>query len=618
MKRNKPGLKEKFRYQFDNIMSKGTIALVVLLFLITLAVVVITGIIGGLINNDSAWATIWQSLLHAIDTGTIGADDPNNLGYLILMLIVTVCGIFITSILIGIINSGFEQKLYDLRKGSSKVIETGHTVIIGFNDSLFTILSELIVAGENQKKNCIVVLGEEEKTVMEDLIKSHIEDCKSTRIICKSGKLTENFLYDRASLETSKSIIINQQNDLSVIQIILAAVNYLKSKNAFDSKVHISSSIYNKANLDAAIIAGEGKAEILFFQDALSRIIAHTVRQPGLSLVLTEFFDFEGDEFYFENFPELSGKTFGDILNLFENSTVVGLEHNGKVMLNPPMDTALNPKDGIIHLAEDDNASKPQSMIPELDLTAETYAEDREASNSHLLVLGYNHYLKDIFTELDQYVQDGTTITVGGMEIPPSLASGEYQNLKLTTKECNIYSRENLESLVQNSTESILILSDLESGIEEADAKTLLLLIHLRDIGKKRNQRFHLTSEMRSESNQKLAKVASVNDFVVGSSIVNLMIAQISENRKLSLLFQDLLDADGSELYMKKARRYVKADTQTDFYTLTEIARKRNEIVVGYKKILPDGMQIKTNPKKSETVSFSSEDYLIVIAEDGN
>lgn len=617
MKNNKPGFKEKFSYHFDNIMSKGTIALVVILFLVTAAVVVITGVIGSFINQDPAGVTIWQSLVHTLDAGTLGGDDPGNIGFIILMLIVTVCGIFVTSILIGIINSGFERKLYDLRKGSSKVIESGHTVIIGFNDSIYTILSELIIAGENQKKNCIVVLGEEEKTEMEDLIKSHIEDWKTTRIICKSGKLTENFLFDRASLEASKSIIINRDNDFSIIQIILATVSYLKSKDAFNSGAHISSMIYNKANLEAARIAGEGKANILFFQEALSRIIAHTCRQPGLSFVLTEFFDFEGDEFYFENFPELAGRPFGEILNLFERSTVVGLEHNGAVLLNPPMNTILKPKDRVIHLAEDDNTSMPQSAIPAVDLSAETYMREEDI-NGHLLVLGYNHYLKNILEELDKYVGRGTTVTVGGTEIPVPLESRQYKNLTVERKVCNIYGRANLEALVEDSVENILILSDLECGVDEADAKTLLLLIQLRDIAKKWNKTFHLTSEMRSESNQKLAKVANVNDFVVGSSIMNLIIAQISENPKLSLLFEDLLDEDGSELYMKKACRYVKPGVRTDFYTLTEIAKKRNEIVVGYKKATRDGMQIKTNPAKSESVSFRESDYLIVIAENSD
>lgn len=621
MKSNKPSFWDKVRYQFDNLMSKGTIALVEVLFIITAIVVVIAGILGAVANGDlKTGQSIWASLMHAIDAGTLAGDNTANVLYVVLMSVVTICGIFITSILIGIISTGFEAKLNELRKGTSKVIETGHTVVIGFNDSIYTILSELIEAGENQKKNCIVVLGEEEKDVMEESIKSNIKNFKTTRVICKSGRLTESYLLERGALESCKSIIVNQEEDFSVIKIILSVVNYLKSKNAFDRDLHITSMIHDEANLDAAKMAGEGKAEVLFFEDALSRIIAHTCRQPGLSMVLTEFFDFGGDEFYFENFPELKGKTFGEVLNLFENSTVIGLKTDGNVMMNPPMNTLLGSDDYIIHLAQDDNFSKPQVQLPKFNLSvkAEPNTEIIE-SRRPLLVLGYNYFMLDILAELDNYADSGTVITVANTSFPETMEYDTvYKNILVEIKPCDIYKRSELEALINDATEDILLLSDLEDDMDTSDSKTLLLLIQLRDIAGKWGREFNITSEMCSVSNQKLARVANVNDFVVGSTITNLIITQVSENRSLALLFEDLLDADGSELYMKKANRYVKTGVETDFYTVSEIAKNRNEIVVGYKKTTKDGIQVITNPKKSDRVSFQTEDYLIVIAEDNN
>lgn len=620
-KKHGPSFRDKFRYQFDNLMSRGTIALVEMLFLITAVVVVIVGILGAIANVElSTGKSIWQSLMHAIDAGTLAGDDTSNVWYLVLMAVVTVCGIFITSILIGIISTGFEQKLNDLRKGTSKVIETGHTVVIGFNDSIYSILSELIIAGENKKKNCIVVLGEEEKEVMEESIRGNIDDFKTTRVICKSGKLTESYLLERAAIENCKSVIINQDDDFSVLKIILASVNYLKSKNAFDNDMHITSMIHNKANLDAAKIAGEGKAEVLFFEDTVSRIMAHTCRQPGLSLVLTEFFDYDGDEFYFENFPELAGKTFGDILNLFKKSIVVGLKKGENVMLNPPMDTKLDAADMVIHLAEDDDTSKPMSQMPKIDLSPMTLDNHGpEEENKQLLILGYNHLLPNILGEFDNYVAKGTRIIIANTEFPEDfMQDSKYENIIVEQTQCDIYNRSDLEALIEDTTEDILLLSDLEVDNDSSDSKTLLLLIQLRDIEKKWNRDFNITSEMCSVSNQKLAKVANVNDFVVGSTITNLIITQVSENRYLTLLFEDLLDADGSEVYMKKASRYVKLNTEMDFYTITEIAKKRNEVAVGYKKDTEDGIEIVTNPLKSDLVSFTEDDYLIVIAEDNN
>ena len=618
MKKSKPGFKEKIRYQFDNLMAKGTIALVLMLFFITALVVVITGVVGAFLNTENTMGnSIWQSLMHAIDTGTLAGDNAN-VWYIAVMSIVTICGIFVTSILIGIISTGFESKLNDLRKGTSKVIESGHTVIIGFNDSIYTILSELIIAGENKKKNCIIILGEEEKEVMEELVKGHIEDFKTTRIICKSGILTESYLLERASLETCKSVIINQSNDFAVIKIILATVNFLKTKNAFNNDMHITSMIYEKENLDAAKIAGEGKTEILFFKDALARIIAHTCREPGLSIVLTEFFDFDGDEFYFENFPELNGKQFGEILNLFEKSVVVGLSKQGKVMLNPPMDTIIESDDKIIHLAQDDDFSKPCLDLVNIDISVASDINIKNTEKTNLLVLGYNNFLPDILTEIDNYSSKGDQITIAGIEIPDDIIFDNYKNIKVINKECNLYKRSELESLIDESTKDILLLSDLYCNNDEADSKTLLLLIHLRDIANKSKREFNITSEMCTVSNQKLAKVTNVNDFVVGSTITNLIIAQISENRELATLFEDLLDEDGSELYMKKALGYVKLGVETDFYAITEIAKEKNEIVVGFKINTLEGMKIVTNPRKTDKIKFFENDYLIVIANDDN
>jgi transcription termination factor NusB len=87
------------------------------------------------------------------------------------------------------------------------------------------------------------------------------------------------------------------------------------------------------------------------------------------------------------------------------------------------------------------------------------------------------------------------------------------------------------EELIEDSTEDILLLSDLQNDMESADAKTLLLLMQLRDIERKSKRVFNITSQMCSVSYQKLAKVANVDDFVVGSKITNLMLTQVSENR---------------------------------------------------------------------------------------
>jgi Trk K+ transport system NAD-binding subunit len=616
----KPSLREKLRYAFDNYMGKGTIALIGMLFLITAAVVVISGILSHVVNHDSsAGSYMWTSLMHTIDSGTLAGDDTSRAGYLFLMSVVTICGIFVTSILIGIISSGFEEKLNSLKKGFSRVIESDHTVIIGFNDGIYTIVSELIEANANQKAGRILIIGTQDKEEMDIAIHDHISDFKTTRVICRSGNPVHPAVLEMSSVETARSVIINADDDFTVIKTILSVISYFKEKNAFGNKAYITAMIHDRKNLDAARIAGEGKAEIIYFRDMIARVVANTCRQPGLSSVLTDMFDFGGAEFYYENFPELAGKRFGDVLNMFRYSVVVGICRDDVPMLNPPMDTVLTEKDRIIHFAEDDGVSKPSRELPETDAdhkrAEEPYTENREFS---MLILGYNDSLTLILRELADYLAAGSRIIIACDSLSDEEKSGLDcpEDLDVSIETDDIYDKDVLEKLVSAGIDNVLLLSDSRVSDEEADSQNLLLLLQLRDIQRRRNIELNITSEMNSTENQRLMKVTKVNDFVIGSSITNLIMTQISENRHLAELFKTLLTAEGSELYMKNVRNYLKPGIPVSYYEVTELVSEHNEIFMGYRRKNNGILEIVTNPDKSQTMTFGPDDCLIVIAED--
>lgn len=615
----KVSFRERLRYAFDNFMGKGTIALIGMLFLITAIVVILTGYLSSIGNSDTSTGNlIWMSLMHALDAGTLAGDDTSSIWFVILMTIVTICGIFVTSILIGIISSAFEEKLNSLRKGFSKVIERKHTVIIGYNESIYTLISELIEANSNHKNECILVIGQEDKEVMDEEIQNHIEDFKTTHVICRSGKATNFSLLEMASVETARSVIVNEDDDFAAIKAILSLVSYLKNKKVFDQDKNITVLIHKRENLEAAKIAGEGKAEIIYFEDMITRVIANTCRQPGLSYVLTDMFDFGGSEFYFETFPELEGKKFGDVLNLFDHSVVVGISRQGKPLLNPSMDMVLTAEDQIIHFAEDDGISKPGVKAPELSVKA--LMSDRvpaEQEPFHMLILGYNDSLVQLLRELEEFIPETSRITVAGEALPEDQIS-VWKDVKysVTVTERNIYDISLLQDIIHEDTDNILILSEDGCDAEEADEKILILLLQIRAILAKNKWKINITSEMNSVENQKLMQGVNVNDFVIGSSITSLIMAQIAENKHLLDFFTTLLTSEGSELYMKPAANYVKLGQRMNFYEITEIVKQRNEILMGYKKCVDGQMKLMIGPVKTDQVSFTESDYFIVIAED--
>lgn len=609
--------KEKVQYQIDNIMSKGTIALIGLLFGITLIVVGVAGIVAVIFGAEGGLGSqIWASAMHVLDAGTLTADTLDSIPYVVIMSLVTLCGLFVTSILIGIITTGFESKLKELRKGKSTVLEERHTVIIGFNDNVYTLLNELIEANSNHKNQCIVVVGTQEKEEMEEAIASRISDFKTSHVICRSGSLSEAHILERCSVERSRSVIINVYDDAEVIKIILSISAYLKDKELLVKDLFMTAAIEEEQNVEAARIAGEGRAEIIYANDAISRIIAHTCRQPGLSNVLVELFDYDGDELYFEEIPELYGKTLHETLNLFPKAVVFGIRKEDGPHMNPPMDTVVEEGDLIILLEDDDGSFELD--LGEVSLKEELIvntAAKKTANRENLLVLGCNNMIERILQEYDCYVEKGSKVTI---VYPEKLEVDKIacRNIEISQVIGSGTNRKLLEELLIPDIDDILVLSNDALDPEASDAQTLLQLIFLRDISKKMNRRFTITSEMRRSNNQRLASQVRVEDFVIGSNIVNLLMTQIAENRELTALFEDILDEEGSEIYMKPASEYVKTGVPVDFYTVTESAARKGHIAIGYKKIRDGVTEIVTNPLKSEQTVYEEEDYMIVIAED--
>jgi hypothetical protein len=102
--------------------------------------------------------------------------------------------------------------------------------------------------------------------------------------------------------------------------------------------------------------------------------------------------------------------------------------------------------------------------------------------------------------------------------------------------------------------------------------------------------------------------------------LISLILSQIAENKELSSVFQNLFDPEGSEIYLKPVSDYIQIDRPINFYTLLEAARRRGEVALGYRiKAEANNAEkmhgVHLNPKKSEKISFSDEDMIIVLAE---
>src|SRR3954471_21208693 len=481
-----PTLREKLRYRFDATMARGPSALVGWLGLVTLIMVVavtlallITGTNSG---HRTVFGQLFYSLLHALDPGTI-AGDSGSWRFLGIMLLLTLGGLFIVSALIGVIATGLEEKLVDLRKGRSRVLEEEHTLVLGWSETVFTIISELSIANESRKKPSIVILADKDKVEMEDTIRGKVPDTKNTRVVCRTGSPIDLDDLEIVSHQSPRSLIAlspeSEDPDAEVIKTVLALTRGPRRR---EDSYHIVAEIQNPDNLEAAYLVAGDEAVIIDKRETVARLIVQTARQSGASVVYTELFDFDGDEVYFHHDERLAGKTYADALLAYEHCCVIGLASpDGDVKLNPLPSTSINGHQ-VIAIAEDDSRlQQAGGLVGQVNEGAIVAAERRPEPPSRALVLGWNDRGAKIVAELDEYVAEGSELVVGSEYGDVSFPAPK--RLRADVQKTSTTDRASLEAYDVASFDYVVVLCYSDTlDSQRADAKTLVTLLHLRDM----------------------------------------------------------------------------------------------------------------------------------------
>lgn len=628
-------LRQRARYRFDATMARGSGALVGWLGLVTVALILVFTLItfiarlapGGK-DSPGFIRQMFNTLLHSLDPGTV-AGDTGNWKFLVTMLVLTLAGLFIVSALIGVIATGLDNKLLELRKGRSVVVEKGHTVILGWSDAVFTILSELAIANESKHRPAIVVLADQDKVDMEDAIREKLPDLHGTRVICRTGTAIDLNDLRIVNPTQARSIIVlspddDPEPDAHVIKTILAL-----TRGPFRSEdTHIVAEIRDPANLEAARLVADDQTVLVDKRDTVARLIVQTSRQSGASVVYLELFDFDGDEIYFHEDPALVGQTFAESLLAYEQCSVIGLQApDGTVKLNPAPTTVVEAGARVIAVAADDGvltAGDPRTG--QVDAAAVRNGARPAEAPSSILLIGWNERTPLVLRELDEYVATGSTVHVlapAPGEGAPVPADGVLSHLTVTLQAASTTDRATLEALDVARFDHVIAMCPSDGlDAQRADARTLITLLHLRDLlGEDDGNGAgpSIVSEMLDDRNRELAQVTQVDDVIVSDQVLSLILAQISENPALGDVFADLLDADGSEIYLRPVDGYVAPGREVTFATVVAAASLRQEAALGLRIAADKGDEtggVLVNPPKSLTFVPAPGDRVVVLAED--
>ncbi|MEV7728828.1 NAD-binding lipoprotein [Streptomyces sp. NPDC087917] len=640
----------RLRYRFDHLVSGGTTALIGWLALACLAVVVPASMV--LVWSDRAAPATLSGRLTAVwvsvgQTLKIGGAVGSPL-YVLASVSLALVALLFVSTLVSLITTGINRRIMSLRLGHSTVLETRHTVVLGWSDQVFPVIGELVAAHANQRRSAVAVLAPQDKVWMEDEVSTRVSDRGRTRVICRNGSTTDPTELCRVSPRTAKAVLVlpptGDTGDAHVVKTLLALDAAVPGFG--DGEAVVVAAVRDSRNHMTARLAAGPTGHVLCVDDIVARLLVSTARQPGLSLVYSELLDFEGDEFYPVAAGGLVGRTFGEALLSFATASAVGLLHtDGSVTLNPDPGAAIGPGDRIIVISQDDDTAVRADVASQVEEDAIVTAGPRTARAERLLLLGWNRRAPLVIEQLDQYVSPGTTLDV--------VALGEYaaargalavtaarSRLEVSFREGDITDPLTLAKLDVPSYDSVIVIGETELAASVcgsasdtpvaslapvtdpeawADDRTLVTLLHLRAVGEAAQRELAVTTEMSDDGNRLLAPARDGADFIVSGRLISLLMTQISQSPYLAAVFEELFTAEGHEFHLKPAADYVRAGHEVSFATAVEAARRRRECAVGYRLRARSAMGpdygVRINPDKRQRVRFLEEDWLIVLAE---
>lgn len=643
-------LKEKLRYRFQRYLSKGGASIFMSLFVVFMILFILIIAIRFIMlktnpdlahpEHGSFWDDIWVTWLQMTDPGNMNQDNHAPTWLKFTTILSGIVGVIILSMLIAFITTTLENVFYQFRKGRGKVIEEDHTLILGWNERVVDIIRELIIANESKKNASVVILAREDKEEMDDLIAKRLPNTQTTRVVTTTGDYANINELNRVNITGAKSVILlancsesgsddeKMGSDVQSIKAIMALISCQDGEN----ELPIIAEIFNEEKRELISFFKDDNIIALDSWDIMGKLLVQTSLTSGLEMVYNEMLSFDGCEVYFYQ-SEWNNVSFGDLPYHFKDGIPLGVysESNG-LRLRPEETYQLVKDDQIVILAEDDstiNFEQSKHINPqELKLSGKKL----EQRSKSILILGWHNVAEVFIRECSDYLTEGTKVDILFNEPNEFLKEkvagliDVYSDFEIVLHDSDPLKLENLKSINPFTYDNIIILSqDLnELRADKIDSDTLIILLLLRNIkgeGDIENKTKIITQVLNSE-NEEIITQTDVDDFIISNKLITMILAQLSEEPLIKMLYDDLFSEDGSEIYVKPADLYFSNFPQkVSFADLIGLAGKREEVCLGIRKgdkskDSESNFGVRLNLPKDEVIEIQETDFLVVLSED--
>lgn len=620
----------KVRYYWDNFVSRPSIFVTIMIVgsaIFALLLTFLSYANGSATEQDQRWSTrtdflvrlwfVFSLIFMPAGSRLEGTNIDRSIAVLLWLgnlVFNSVAFAFVTAKLIEVFNR--------LKNARSIVIDSDHTLILGWSNRIFSLLRELNVAHSGQKKASVVILCGKDRANMLQEVTSRAGALPNLKLVFRSGDITNSEDLARVNSPSARSIIILDDASGSDAQVV-AAVLALKTTGV--QGVPIIAEIDDEAVGDSLRASSKAQVIPVRSEQVIARVTAQASRQNGLAAVVLDLLDFAGAEIYFAKFEQLVGQKYLDALLSFETSSVVGLvSADGKIKLNPSNGYLVQPGDQLILISEDDSSidfsgiQKASPRNQNLDFVEQPHPVS-------LLILGWSSMGLAMLKDLVKLLPVGSSLTVAAHPNKADLAA--LKTWRSEEVQVNLVELENSVSDLRAVTsqkpfDEIIVLGYRENiSVADSDAYTMLTMLHLSSLNlKNRNSEpTRLVAEILDSRKAGLARSASEGDLVISDNLAALVLAQLSENPELAGVFDELFGASATSIQIKRIEKYADLNAPVSFADLVATAAERNESAFGYKFASSESSDgstgVRLNPSKMDMFVPAAGDSLIVVAE---
>lgn len=612
------------RYRFENWFKETPHANLKIVMIVAAIMLVVGAPIHSMLRQSNIFFSIWKVWCLLADPGTAvsmktDGSSLNRIMELGFSAMMGICGLFIFSLLVAMVGDSFSDFQTRVEEGHSEVMESGHVMILGFQDATCILIQELCYAHEEAGGATIVVMDDKfSKAEMEQRIQDSEIEMGVSRVIIRTGKAHHTPSLRKAGAHTAQTIIILEDGDEPKEVRDAFALRILCTLRGKSWPVggNIIAQCSLAKNFDLFKRIGGDVTSTVMIDFFLARLMVQCSKNSGLSTVFNEFLGFQGSEFYLQKVPKhLSGISFSQAHAYYTNAVPIGILTEGACHLCPGRDYTMSEAEEIVLFAENRSSSRIAETVPigPMDIDAELVAQvaadklqHRSSKAETVVIIGWNGLAVETVYQLDLQVASGSQLHI--LEQPNTKINaksslektGHRINQKLENfthveiHEGLLASRYAMEELSDQIEEAsrIFLFSDLNAkSHEHADALTITSVLHIYQIFMMKNisKEIAIIPEIRDPLSKTACFNFKMQDFVDSVAFPSQIMASIAYQPEVMRVLSDIVSPDQrSSFSITKLSDFMKEGQPMrnvlSFYEVSAIVGSSGDVAIGWSK----------------------------------